>query len=132
MMRKWEIVRPESGDESGMDANAMLRPQTSQRVRGMTEPKLLEVSQRKLTTKTVFLVESFQCSPRHIWHDVPPSINQSDICRLHERVAANNFKNSFVLSSTDSVALLRHSDFNLSGHVLPPALQLLAILRIRL
>jgi len=31
MMRKWEIVRPESGEESGIGGNAMPRRKTSQR-----------------------------------------------------------------------------------------------------
>ena len=29
-MRKWEIVRPESGEESGISADIMLRPESSQ------------------------------------------------------------------------------------------------------
>jgi hypothetical protein len=34
MTRKWEIVRPESGEESGIGANSILRPETSQRSAG--------------------------------------------------------------------------------------------------
>jgi hypothetical protein len=33
MMRKWEIVRPESGEESGIAANVMPRPIASQQRR---------------------------------------------------------------------------------------------------
>ena len=36
----------------------------------------------------LLLAENLQSSPRHIRYDVPASINQSDICRLHERVDA--------------------------------------------
>ncbi len=36
-MRKWEIVRPESGEDSGIGANLMLRPTASQR--GSVSPK---------------------------------------------------------------------------------------------
>jgi len=78
------------------------------------------------------LVESFQGSPRHIWYDVPASISQSDICRLHERVDTNDFKNAFVLSGTDRVAPLRDSCFGFCSHLLPPALRFLVILRVEL
>ena len=57
-----------------------------------------------------------QGSPRHIWYDVPASISQSDICRLHERVHTNNFKNAFVLSTSHMLTVLRGSYVGFSSH----------------
>lgn len=59
-------------------------------------------------------VQSFQRSPRHIRHNVPASINQSDICGLHEYVDENNFKNAFPLSASYMLTFLRNDEFGCS------------------
>jgi hypothetical protein len=59
-----------------------------------------------------------ECCPRHVWNNMPCSIQQSDICRLHERVDKNNFKNAFVLSISHMLAFLRGGDFGFSWHFL--------------
>jgi len=43
MMRKWEIVRPESGEESGTDANLMPRQTASQSAQRMVVARHLDV-----------------------------------------------------------------------------------------
>jgi len=47
-MRKWEIVRPESGEESGMDANFMLAARPSQRTAASTLAAQSAVANRTL------------------------------------------------------------------------------------
>jgi len=34
-----------------------------------------------------------------VWHNMPASIYQPDIRRLHERIHKNKFENAFVLSA---------------------------------
>ncbi len=55
--------------------------------------------------------QSFQRGPRHIWHNVPASINQPNICGLHECVDKNHFKNAFLLSACYVLAFLRSGEF---------------------
>lgn len=59
-------------------------------------------------------VQSFQRSPRHVRYNVPASINQSDICGLHERIDENNFKNALLLSASHMLTFLRNDEFGCS------------------
>src|ERR1700733_8037831 len=47
---------------------------------------------------------------------MPSSVQQSDICRLHEGVDKNNFKNAFVLSISHMLTFLRCGEFGFSRH----------------
>jgi hypothetical protein len=70
----------------------------------------------KRDPKDSLLIQCFQGSPRHIWYDGSASIYQSDICRLHERVDTDNFKNAFVLNASHALAVIGGMSFG-SGAV---------------
>ena len=53
---------------------------------------------------------------------MPASVHQSDICRLHECVDKNNFKNAVVLSTYRMLTVLRNGESRFSRHF-PPSYQ---------
>jgi hypothetical protein len=49
-----------------------------------------------------------QIRPRNIGYHVAGSVNQPDVCGLHQHVHEDNFKVAFVLTARYVVAVFRH------------------------
>jgi hypothetical protein len=89
----------------------------------MFPPYLLPRENSPLTTQPGFYIaadtltdgslfaRSLQRSPRHVWNDMPGSIQQSDIRCLHELVDINNFENTLVLTISHMLAFLGGGNF---------------------
>lgn len=55
-------------------------------------------------TNGSLLAQNSECSPRHIWLDMPASIYQPKLSLLHECVDENNFKNARLLGSLEVIS----------------------------
>jgi hypothetical protein len=57
-----------------------------------------------------------QFRPGDVWNYVTGSVNEPDVCGLHQRIHENNFEVAFVLAARYVVAILRHDHLCRNGH----------------
>src|SRR5712672_1627550 len=65
-------------------------------------------------------IEKLERRPRYISRDVAVSIRRFEVCRLHERVDVNNFKNTFLFGHANAVASLRNRPSIFGYHLVSP------------
>jgi hypothetical protein len=63
------------------------------------------------SARNLFSANSFQCGPGDIRYDGTASIHRPQVCRLHQRVHADDLEDAFVIGTRRPISTLRCNHF---------------------